>query len=260
MAVSRGSGRNLRQFELFLPSPHKTPLHQSLPRSLRRQKYSANLQIDPRRMLLEVHGVLPPQIRCLVIRAGANNRADRAQHPRIPGVLPPLRHPFWSQKYHLTYAGSCKKELLSKILVRLKDFLIHKLQNCYEAEALYLKRSQEEARNSSEHATDKNAVAEVINKVVALGYRNEKGKERMLPASSPKKNQAKPKVRYFSLQADQFRLELASSSFTGISFRPSVPPTALLNHILYSRLPDVLQSSRARQHLVLTLNPIVDLY
>ena len=73
-------------------------------------------------------------------------------------MLPPLCHPFWSQKYSLTYAGSCKKELLSKILVRLKDFLIHKLQNCYEAEALYLKRSQEEARNSSEHTTDKNAV------------------------------------------------------------------------------------------------------
>jgi hypothetical protein len=147
---------------------------------------------------------------------------------------------------------------MSQIIVRLKDFLIAKLQNCYESEALFLKRSQDESKNSSEQGHDKKAVVDIINKVIALGYKNEKG--RVNTASSPRKVQPKPKVRYFSFQVDQFRLEVGSSSFTGISFRQSNTPRELLNHILYSRLPDVLQSSRARQHLVLTINPIVDLY
>lgn len=60
---------------------------------------------------------------------------------------------------------------------------------------------------------------DIINKVIALGYKNEKG--RVHTASSPRKVQPKPKVRYFSFQADQFRLEVGSSSFTGISFRQS---------------------------------------
>ena len=137
-------------------------------------------------------------------------------------MLAPFSHPFWSQKYHFPYAESCKKELMSRILVRLKDFLIDKLQKCYETEALYLKRSQDEAKNSADHTTDKKTVVDVMNKVISLGYHSEKGKERMHPVSSPKKSQTKPKVRYFSFQADQFRLELASSSFTGISLRPSM--------------------------------------
>jgi hypothetical protein len=32
---------------------------------------------------------------------------------------------------------------MSQMVVRLKDFLIAKLQNCYECEALFLKRSQD---------------------------------------------------------------------------------------------------------------------
>lgn len=147
---------------------------------------------------------------------------------------------------------------MSQIIVRLKDFLISKLKNCYECEALFLKRSQDESKNGSEQGSDKKAVVDIVNKVVALGYRQEKG--RTLTASSPRKAQPKPKVRYFSFQADQFRLELASSSFTGLSFRQSTTPREMLNHILYSRLPHILQSSRAHQHLVLTINPIVDLY
>ena len=34
----------------------------------------------------------------------------------------------------------------------------------------------------------------------------------------------------------------------------------MLNNILYSKLPNVLQSNLSQKHLVLTLNPIVDLY
>jgi len=34
----------------------------------------------------------------------------------------------------------------------------------------------------------------------------------------------------------------------------------MLNNILYSKLPDILQSSMSQKHVILTLNPIVDLY
>ena len=34
----------------------------------------------------------------------------------------------------------------------------------------------------------------------------------------------------------------------------------MLNNILYSKLPNILQSNLSQKHLVLTLNPIVDLY
>jgi hypothetical protein len=34
----------------------------------------------------------------------------------------------------------------------------------------------------------------------------------------------------------------------------------MLNNILYSKLPDILQSSISQKYLILTLNPIVDLY
>jgi hypothetical protein len=151
---------------------------------------------------------------------------------------------------------------MSKILMRLKDFLIAKLQNSYDCDAQFLKRSQDEAKNSSDRGSDKKSIVEVMNKVIALGYKTEKGKERERgnTSSSPRKAQARPKVRYFSFQADGFRFELASSSFTNLSFRNSTTPAGMLNHILYSRLPDILQSALAHQHLILTLNPIVDLY
>lgn len=34
----------------------------------------------------------------------------------------------------------------------------------------------------------------------------------------------------------------------------------MLNNVLYSKLPNTLQSSLAQKYIVLTLNPIVDLY
>lgn len=34
----------------------------------------------------------------------------------------------------------------------------------------------------------------------------------------------------------------------------------MLNNILYSKLPDILQSAITQKYLVLTVNPIVDLY
>jgi hypothetical protein len=34
----------------------------------------------------------------------------------------------------------------------------------------------------------------------------------------------------------------------------------MLNNILFSKLPDILQSSISQKYLILTLNPIVDLY
>lgn len=150
---------------------------------------------------------------------------------------------------------------MSKIMVRLKDFLLSKLNNSYECEALFLKRSQDESKNSSDQGNDKRSVVEVMNKVIALGYKNDKGSSgRGHTSSSPRKVQSKPKVRYFSFHTDHFRFELASSSFTNLSFRTNTTPASMLNHILYSRLPNILQSSLAQQNLILTINPIVDRY
>ena len=53
---------------------------------------------------------------------------------------------------------------------------------------------------------------------------------------------------------------MGTSSYTGVNLRDKMTPSAMLNHILYSKLPDVLQSTLAHKHLVLTLNPIVSLY
>jgi hypothetical protein len=39
-----------------------------------------------------------------------------------------------------------------------------------------------------------------------------------------------------------------------------MPATSMLNNILYSKLPDVLQSNASQNYLILTLNPIVSLY
>ena len=36
--------------------------------------------------------------------------------------------------------------------------------------------------------------------------------------------------------------------------------TNMLNNIIYSKLPDTLQSAISQKYLILTLNPIVDLY
>jgi hypothetical protein len=44
---------------------------------------------------------------------------------------------------------------------------------------------------------------EVIDKVISLGYKSDKGKDKYKVAS-PRKAQSKPKVRYFSFQADGF--------------------------------------------------------
>lgn len=37
-------------------------------------------------------------------------------------------------------------------------------------------------------------------------------------------------------------------------------PANMLNNILYSKLPDIMQSAITQKYLVLTVNPIVDLY
>lgn len=98
---------------------------------------------------------------------------------------------------------------------------------------------------------------QVIDKVIALGYKNEKPKDKL---ASPRKTQSKPKVRYFKLKAGDFALEIGTSSFTSLGFREKTSVTSMLNNILYSKLPNILQSSLAQKYIVLTLNPIVDLY
>lgn len=72
--------------------------------------------------------------------------------------------------------------------------------------------------------------------------------------------QSKPKVRYFRISMGDFSLEIGTSSHTSFSFRDKTTTAAMFNKILYSKLPNILQSSMTQKHLVLTLNPIVDLY
>jgi hypothetical protein len=97
-----------------------------------------------------------------------------------------------------------------------------------------------------------------MNQVIALGYKNDKGKDKY--GMSPKKRQSKPKVRYFNFIANSFYLEIGTSSFANLSFREKMTPINMLNNILYSKLPDILQSSISQKYLILTINPIVDLY
>ena len=94
--------------------------------------------------------------------------------------------------------------------------------------------------------------------MISLGYKKDKNKERSLGGS--RKVVSKPKVRYFRVSIGNFSLEIGSSSHTSYTFREKVSVTGMLNNILYSKLPNVLQSNLSQKHLVLTLNPIVDLY
>ena len=99
---------------------------------------------------------------------------------------------------------------------------------------------------------------EIIDKVISLGYKSDKQKDKVMV--SPRKGQSKPKVRYFKLKIGDFCLEIGTSSFTSLSFREKVSVTSMINNILYSKLPNILQSSLAQKYVVLCLNPIVDLY
>lgn len=144
---------------------------------------------------------------------------------------------------------------MARIVSRLKEFLMGRLEQDEHPSCVFIKRSQEEEKNSEERGETRERAREVIDRVIGLGSKGEKGKER-----GGKKGQAKPKVRYFRVRAGEFSLEVGTSSYTGLAFREKMTATSMLNNILYSKLPDVLQSALSQKYLVLTLNPIVDLY
>jgi hypothetical protein len=98
----------------------------------------------------------------------------------------------------------------------------------------------------------------LIEKIIGLGHKNEKIKEKY--SVSPRKGQSKPKIRYFNIRIGDFYLEMGSSSFTALTFRDKMTSSNMLSNVLYSKLPDILQSSISNKYLILTLNPIVDLY
>lgn len=62
------------------------------------------------------------------------------------------------------------------------------------------------------------------------------------------------------MRINDFQLEIGTSSFTQSNFREKATLSSMLNNIFYSKLPDLLQSSISRKYLILTVNPIVDLY
>jgi beta-xylosidase len=105
-------------------------------------------------------------------------------------------------------------------------------------------------------ANDPEGILQLIDKVISLGCKSEKQKS----LAGSRKVQSKPKVRYFKIKIDDFSFEVATSSFTNISFREKNTVTTMLNNMLYSKLPNILQSTISQKYLVLTLNPIVDLY
>jgi len=95
--------------------------------------------------------------------------------------------------------------------------------------------------------------------VIALGQKKEKKNDKYI-VSSPRRALSKPKVRYFSISVDDFSLEVGTSSFTNLVFRDKASSSNMLNNIFYTKLPDILQSIISQKHLILVINPIVDLY
>jgi hypothetical protein len=55
-------------------------------------------------------------------------------------------------------------------------------------------------------------------------------------------------------------IEIATSSFTNIFLKEKDDASTFYNNVLYSKLPNILQSAYGQKYLVFTLNPIVDLY
>ena len=84
--------------------------------------------------------------------------------------------------------------------------------------------------------------------------------EKPIQLGGSRKVQSKPKVRYFKIKVDDFALEVGTSSFTSLSFRDKTSVSTMFNNLLFSKLPNILQSTLSQKYLVLTLNPIVDLY
>jgi hypothetical protein len=62
-------------------------------------------------------------------------------------------------------------------------------------------RSQEEEKSRTEKGGDKKSINEIIDRVISLGCKSEKGKEKQL---LQKKMQSKPKIRYFSFKTGNF--------------------------------------------------------
>lgn len=55
-------------------------------------------------------------------------------------------------------------------------------------------------------------------------------------------------------------IEIATSSFTNIFLKEKDDASTFYNNVLYSKMPNILQSTYGEKYLVFTLNPIVDLY
>ena len=87
------------------------------------------------------------------------------------------------------------------------------------------------------------------------------------PTSSKKSGQIlvtkrvdKARLTYFSFKIKSFSFEIATSSFTGIPMREKDILPTFYSKVLFSKLPDILQTSYGQKYLILTLNPIVELY
>ena len=61
---------------------------------------------------------------------------------------------------------------MSKLLVYLKDFLTERIEFGEEVSATFMKRSVEEEKNFTMTADSKEGAANVIDKVISLGYKN----------------------------------------------------------------------------------------
>jgi hypothetical protein len=111
-----------------------------------------------------------------------------------------------------------------------------------------MKRSAEEEKNWTEKSNDKEGVITILERVLSQCVKGDK-----------KKKQSRPKIRYLCIRINNWRLEIGTSSYTGVSLREKGAPS-MLNSLFFGKLPDVLQSSTGQKYLILTINPIVDLY
>ena len=70
----------------------------------------------------------------------------------------------------------------------------------------------------------------------------------------------KGRVCYFGVRMDDFGLEVATSSLTQVPSREKELLQTLYNNVIYSRLKSVLPPSHSQKYMILTVNPIVELY
>ena len=142
-------------------------------------------------------------------------------------------------------------------MTQLFDFISEKIKDYEHSDcsAVYVRKAYDEPCQTEE-AYSLEEITSLLKKLT-----NSSGSElRRNERSFNGRKAEKPRVAYFSLSIGQFMIEIATSSFTNIFLKEKDDASTFYNNVLYSKLPNILQSTYGEKYLVFTLNPIVDLY